>query len=74
MLGSGTQACLEAAQPRPMVNPTFCFASSDPPRLVSVRGGTEALLGHSQSEFITGKVNLKDLVHPGDAEIADGIF
>jgi len=57
-----------------MVNPTFCFASSDPPRLVSVRGGTEVLLGYSQSEFITGKVILKDLIHPGDAGIADGIF
>ena len=57
-----------------MVNPTFCFASSEPPRLVSVRGCTEALLGYSQNELITGKVNLKDLIHPGDADIAECIF
>jgi len=57
-----------------MSNPTFCFASSDPPRLVSVRGGTEALLGYSQHELLTAKVNLKDLVHPDDAGIAENIF
>jgi hypothetical protein len=57
-----------------MVNPTFCFASSDPPRLVSVRGATEALLGYSQGEFLTGKVNLKDLIHPDDNGLADYIF
>src|ERR1035441_6339890 len=74
MLGSRTRVCLDAEAPGPMVNPTFCFASSDPPRLVSVRGATEALLGYSQSDFITCKVSLKDLVHPGDAGIADGIF
>ncbi len=57
-----------------MVNPTFCFASIDPPRLVSVRGGTEALLGYSQRELLTGKVSLRDLIHPGDAGIAKCIF
>jgi diguanylate cyclase (GGDEF)-like protein/PAS domain S-box-containing protein len=57
-----------------MPNPTFCFASSDPPRLVSVRGGTEALLGYSQHELLTAKVNLKDLIHPEDAGIAESIF
>ncbi|HVN92931.1 MAG TPA: PAS domain S-box protein [Terracidiphilus sp.] len=57
-----------------MSNATFCFASSDPPRLVSVRGGTEALLGFSQNDLLTSKVNLKDLFHPGDAGIAQNLF
>lgn len=57
-----------------MSNPTFCFASCDPPRLVSVRGDTEVLLGYSQGELLTGKVNLKDLIHPDDAAIAECIF
>jgi diguanylate cyclase (GGDEF)-like protein/PAS domain S-box-containing protein len=57
-----------------MVSPTFCFASSDPPRLVSVRGTTEALLGYSQRDFLTAKVNLKDLIHPDDAGMADYFF
>jgi diguanylate cyclase (GGDEF)-like protein/PAS domain S-box-containing protein len=57
-----------------MSNPTFCFATSDPPRLVSVRGGTEALLGYSQHELLTAKISLKDLVHPDDAEIMGSIF
>src|ERR1700690_1310646 len=74
MLGSRTRARLDAEAQGTMVNPTFCFASSDPPRLVSVRGGTEALLGYSQSEFITGKVSLKEMIHAGDAGIAECIF
>jgi len=57
-----------------MLNPTFCFALSDPPRLVSVRGTTEALLGYSQRDFLTAKVNLKDLIHPDDAGMADYFF
>jgi diguanylate cyclase (GGDEF)-like protein/PAS domain S-box-containing protein len=57
-----------------MLNPTFCFASIDPPRLVSVGGGTEALLGYSQRELLTGQVNFRDLIHPDDAGIAEEIF
>ncbi len=57
-----------------MTNPTFCFASSDPPRLVSVRGGTEVLLGYSQHELLTAKVNLRDLIHSDDAGIAENVF
>jgi diguanylate cyclase (GGDEF)-like protein/PAS domain S-box-containing protein len=57
-----------------MSNPTFCFASSDPSRLVCVRGGTEDLLGYSQHELLTAKVSLKDLIHPGDAATMESIF
>jgi diguanylate cyclase (GGDEF)-like protein/PAS domain S-box-containing protein len=57
-----------------MVNPTFCFASSDPPRLVSVRGATESLLGYSQHQFLTSKVHLKDLIHPDDVGVAASVF
>jgi diguanylate cyclase (GGDEF)-like protein/PAS domain S-box-containing protein len=32
------------------------------------------LLGYSQSDLITGKVSLKDMIHPGDAGIAECIF
>ena len=74
MLGSRTRASTDAEAPGHMSNPTFCFASSDPPRLASVRGGTEALLGYSQHELLTAKVNLKDLIHPDDAGIAENIF
>ena len=74
MLGSRTRACTDAEAPGPMPNPTFCFASSDPPRLVSVRGGTEALLGYSQHELLTSKVNLKGLFHLDDAGIVKNVF
>lgn len=74
MLASRTQACSDAEEQGPVLNSTFCFASSDPPRLVSVRGSTEALLGYNQRGFLTGQVNLKDLIHPDDAGIAETIF
>jgi diguanylate cyclase (GGDEF)-like protein/PAS domain S-box-containing protein len=74
MLGSRTQVCTDAEATGYMLNPSFCFASSDPPRLVSVRGATEALLGYSQRDFVTGKVQLKDLIHPDDAGVAEWIF
>ena len=65
---------MDAEEPGPMVNPTFCFASSDPPRLVSVRGATESLLGYSQHQFLTSKVHLKDLIHPDDVGVAASVF
>ena len=74
MLGSRTLARIDAEVPGPMSNPTFCFALSDPPRLVSVRGGTEALLGYSQRDLLTAKVSLRDLIHPEDAGVAGCIF
>ena len=74
MLGSRTRACINIEAPGPMSNAIFCFASSDPPRLVSIRGSTEALLGYSQRDLLTAKISLQDLFHPGDSGIARSIF
>jgi diguanylate cyclase (GGDEF)-like protein/PAS domain S-box-containing protein len=68
------QIWTDAEEPGHMLNPAFCFALSDPPRLVSVRGDTEALLGYSQDHFLTPKVRFEDLIHPGDASIAARMF
>ncbi|MGA9060289.1 MAG: EAL domain-containing protein [Terracidiphilus sp.] len=57
-----------------MSNPAFCFALNGSLRLVSVRGGTEALLGYSPEAFITSKVQLRERVHPDDADLAESLF
>ena len=74
MLGSRTRAWTDAEVTGPMSNLTFCFALDDAPRLVSVRGSTEAMLGYSQREFSTAKVHLRDLIHPDDTGAAKCIF
>jgi len=57
-----------------MSNASFCFALSEPPRLVSVDGDVEGLLGYSGKEFLTAKAHLKDLIHREDAGIAGSLF
>ena len=52
----------------------FRFVVTDPPRLVSVGQGIESLLGFTQQDFLTAKIQLRDLAHPGDAELAAQLF
>lgn len=47
---------------------------SDPVRTISVDGDVEGLLGFSSEAFLSGKVSLVSLVHPGDQDIADMLF
>ena len=53
---------------------SFCFALSDPPRLVSVDGDVEGLLGYSRKAFLSAKAHLKDLIHREDAGVAESLF
>jgi diguanylate cyclase (GGDEF)-like protein/PAS domain S-box-containing protein len=57
-----------------MSNSSFCFALGEPPRLVSVDGDVEGLLGYSRKAFLTAKAHLKDLIHREDAGIAESLF
>ena len=57
-----------------MSNTSFCFALSDPPRLVSVDGDVEGLLGYSRKAFLSSKAHLKDLIHREDAGVAESLF
>lgn len=74
MLGSRTRAWTDAENAGTMSNLTFCFALDDVPRMISVRGSTEAILGYSQREFSTAKVHLRDLLHQDDTEAGECIF
>ncbi len=57
-----------------MSNTSFCFALGDPPRLVSVDGDVEGLLGYSRKSFLSAKAHLKDLIHREDAGVAEFLF
>ena len=69
---SRTQADAEGAGP--MENATFCFALSSPPRLVSAGEDVDFLLGYSQEEFHSARVQLRDRIHPEDAGLAEALF
>jgi len=57
-----------------MSDATFCFDLKSPPQLVSAGEGVEALLGYTQKEFLTAKVQLRDRIHPEDAGLAEALF
>jgi len=57
-----------------MENATFCFALSSPPRLVAAGEDVDSLLGYSQEEFHSAKVQLQDRIHPEDAVLAESLF
>ncbi len=48
--------------------------SSDPARTVSVDGDVEGLLGFASEAFLSNRVSLGSLIHPGDQDIADAVF
>ncbi|MGA3333306.1 MAG: PAS domain S-box protein [Terracidiphilus sp.] len=57
-----------------MRDPTFCFALGHSPRLVSVGGDVEGVLGFIRGAFLASKVHLKDLIHREDAGVAESLF
>ena len=52
----------------------FLFALTDGLPLRFVSEGVPALLGFSREAFLHSRVRLNDLVHPGDADIAQALF
>src|SRR5205823_3614866 len=50
------------------------FALDDPVSLLSVDAGIEALVGFSARAFRTGEVDLRDRIHPDDADTAAKLF
>jgi diguanylate cyclase (GGDEF)-like protein/hemerythrin-like metal-binding protein/PAS domain S-box-containing protein len=42
--------------------------------VTAVRGDVSALLGYSESDFLSGKVALRSLIHADDADVALGLF
>jgi len=52
----------------------FCLALNDRMTMLSVDAGIEALLGFDAPAFLTGEVNLRDRIHPDDADVAVRLF
>ncbi len=57
-----------------MIKACFNILLSTPPRIVSVEGSIEQLLGFKAEDFIDGKVNLADQIHAHDNDIAELLF
>jgi diguanylate cyclase (GGDEF)-like protein/PAS domain S-box-containing protein len=74
MPGYRVQASVDAEVPGPLSNPTFCFLLDEAPRLVSIRGDSETLLGIGQRAFLSGKTRFKDLIHPDDDAVVGRVF
>ena len=68
------QTGVDAEAPGSALNSIFCFMLDEAPRLVSIRGDTETLLGVGQRAFLSGKIQFKDLIHPDDDEVAGRVF
>jgi diguanylate cyclase (GGDEF)-like protein/PAS domain S-box-containing protein len=57
-----------------MLVAAFRFVLKNPPQLASMSGGVEELLGFKPEDWNSGKVQLRDRVHAGDAELAEFLF
>ena len=57
-----------------MADAAFCFVLRVPPRLVRAGEGVEALLGYAPEDFLTGRVQLQERIHPEDAGLAEWLF
>lgn len=53
---------------------SFCFHLECPPQIVSCGGDVKALLGYSQTDFLSGKLQLQDRIHREDVDLAASIF
>lgn len=52
----------------------FCFALTDPESVLTVSDSVEMLLGYRPECFLGGEVNLKNLIHSDDQDIAGELF
>jgi hypothetical protein len=74
MVSCETQPVNNAGKLGRMSEVAFRFVLMDPLQPVSVSGKVEALLGFSQQDFLTSKVQLGDRVHAEDAALANSLF
>ena len=63
----------QAAQ-RQILEAVFRVALSDPPRTLEVSEGVADLLGFPASDFLNGKVALRDCIHADDRDLAAVLF
>jgi len=74
MVISVAQVQADAEVQGQMSDATFCFALNSPLRLVSVGEDVEALLGCAPEEYLTARMQLKDRIHPEDADLFESMF
>ena len=74
MISSKPQSVNHAGKLGRMSEVAFRFVLMDPLRPVSVSGDVEALLGFSEQDFLTSKVQFRDRVHAEDAALTDSLF
>lgn len=74
MVISVAQVQADAEVQGQMSDATFCFALNSPLRLVSVGEDAESLLGYAPEEYLTARVQLKDRIHPEDADLVATLF
>ena len=60
--------------PGPLNVANLLIALTDGLSVQSASDGVEALLGYASEEFLASRVHFKELIHPGDADIAQALF
>ena len=58
----------------PFLDVRFRIDLSDPPRVISLEGGVEVLLGYRAEQFLSGEVSFAGLIHPGDQDVAGQVL
>ncbi len=58
----------------PPVQARIRFALDDHLTMLSASAGVNALLGYSVEDFLSARVVFRDLIHPGDGDIAEMLF
>jgi hypothetical protein len=58
----------------PVPEVAMCLFLTGQVPVLSVSDSIKALLGYSPQDFLTGRVSLKELIHPDDGDIAETLF
>ncbi|MGB8846777.1 MAG: EAL domain-containing protein [Terracidiphilus sp.] len=74
MISCLAQTQVDADGQGQMLGAAFCFVLSSPLQLVSVGEDAESLLGYAPEEFLNAQVQLKDRIHPEDADLVATLF
>jgi diguanylate cyclase (GGDEF)-like protein/PAS domain S-box-containing protein len=69
MVTCESEDVLDAGKLGPMSYVAFRLVLTEPPRVVSLSGEVEQLLGYGQQDFLGAKVHFKDCVHRDDAPL-----
>ncbi|MDD4881785.1 MAG: hypothetical protein PHX10_09435, partial [Gallionellaceae bacterium] len=57
-----------------MIEAKIRLELTDHVQVLSVSDGIESLLGFKPDDFLSGRVSLRERIHPHDQDIADSLF